>query len=130
MPRTRGGASRSASSVRAPGKYTTPCPGSGSFVPSLHLFSPVPVLRCFTGIVHFQGFPQAGLTVQNGGAGLGLAGGPSSEPAAHRDLRRRAELRRHPEPCQPPPGLAFPSRGEGNRGGAGTKRENWAGEGG
>lgn len=55
-----------------------------------------------------QAFLQAGLTVQNGGAGLGLAGGRSSEPAANRDLgrRRRAEPRRQPEPCQSPPGRA------------------------
>ena len=49
-------------------------------------------------------------------------GGPSSELAAHRDLGRwQAELRRHPEPCQPPPGRAFPSRGEGTPAELGTK---------
>lgn len=57
-------------------------------------------------------------------------GGPSSELAAHRDLGRwQAELRRHPEPCQPPPGRAFPSRGEGTPAELGTKREKlgWCG---
>ncbi|XP_076419462.1 uncharacterized protein LOC143271186 [Peromyscus maniculatus bairdii] len=42
-----------------------------------------------------------------------LAGGRRSEPAANRDLGRwRAELRRQPEPGQPPPGRACSSRGE------------------
>lgn len=86
-----------------------PCLGSGLFVPLAPFLQSYPDSPCFTGIVNSQAFLQAGLTVQNGGAGLGLAGGrSSSEPAANRDLgrRRRAEPRRQPEPCQSPPGRA------------------------
>lgn len=88
---------------------TLPLPGVRLICPLAPFLQSYLDSPCFTGIVNSQGFLQAGLTVQNGGgAGLGLAGGHSSEPAANRDLgrRRRAELRPQPEPCQSPPGRA------------------------
>lgn len=76
------------------GVSTLPLPGVRLVCHLAPFLQSCPGSPGFTRIDNFQAFLQAGLTVQNGGAGLGLAGGRSSEPAANRDLgRRRAELR-------------------------------------